>query len=84
MTVLFVLAVKDRALDAFAAPMFVPAIAVASRSFTDECQRKESPLNQHPEDYDLYHIGHYDDATARLESIDPRCVMRAQDVVRRE
>ena len=37
-----VCAVKDRAVDAFNRPIYVPTIGVAIRSFTDEVNRKDS------------------------------------------
>jgi len=76
-----VCAVKDRAVDAFNRPIYVPTIGVAIRSFTDEVNRKDSELATHPEDYDLYELGQWDDGTAiytPLEAI--RVIARAQDI----
>lgn len=59
---LFIVSVRDRAVDAFGTPFFAQAVGQALRSFTDEVQR-ESPdnsLNRHPEDYDLYLLGSFD------------------------
>jgi len=57
--------VKDRAADAFGRPMFVPSLGVAIRSFTDEINRNdaESQLFNHPDDFDLYDLGVFDDNT---------------------
>ena len=57
--------VKDRAADAFGRPMFVPSIGVAIRSFSDEVNRNdpENQLNNHPDDFDLYELGEFDDNT---------------------
>lgn len=80
-----VLSVKDRAIDAFNRPMFVPTVGVAIRSFTDECNKKDSELNAHPEDYDLYEIGSWDDQNAVYTPLEsPRVVSRAQDIVVKE
>lgn len=77
--------VKDRAVDAFNRPMFVPTVAVALRSFTDECKKTDSELNVHPEDYDLYEIGNWDDQTAIYTPLEaPRVIARAQDIVIKE
>ena len=76
-------AVKDRALDAFMQPFFVDSIGVAVRSFSDEVNRAESPMNSHPEDYDLYHVGFFDEDTGNVSSSgEVRCIARAQDVIR--
>jgi hypothetical protein len=57
--------VKDRAADAFGRPMFVPSTGVAIRSFSDEVNRKdvENNLYNHPDDFDLYELGEFDDNT---------------------
>jgi len=76
-----VCAVKDRAVDAFNRPLYVPTIGVAIRSFTDECNKTDSELHIHPEDYDLYEIGTWDDQTAIYISLEaPRVIARAQDI----
>lgn len=65
-----IVAVKDRAADAFMRPFFVPTANMAIRSFMDEVNR-DAPDNQmfaHPEDFDLYELGLYDDNTGRIES----------------
>ncbi len=57
--------VKDRAADAYGRPMFVPSVGVAIRSFSDEVNRQD-PDNQlfnHPDDFDLYELGEFDDNT---------------------
>lgn len=57
--------VKDRAADAYGRPMFVPSVGVAIRSFTDEVNRNdpENNLYNHPDDFDLYDLGVFDDNT---------------------
>lgn len=64
-----IVAVKDRAAETFGRPMFVPAIGVALRSFSDEINRND-PNNQlynHPDDFDLYELGTFDDSTAEFQ-----------------
>jgi hypothetical protein len=80
-----VCAVKDRAVDAFNRPLYVPTVGVAIRSFNDECNKKDSELNAHPEDYDFYELGQWDDQTAIYTPLDvPRVIARAQDIVIKE
>ena len=57
--------VKDRAADAYGRPMFVPSVGVAIRSFSDEVNRSDSDnqLFNHPDDFDLYGLGEFDDNT---------------------
>lgn len=82
MTTYIVVAVRDRAMDAFMQPFFVPSIGMALRSFGDEVNRSESPMYSHPEDYDLYQIGSYDDATGALSPIPPHQLAIGKDSVR--
>jgi hypothetical protein len=60
--------VKDRAADAYGRPMFVPSTGVAIRSFSDEINRKdaENQLYNHPDDFDLFEFGDFDDNTGRF------------------
>ena len=61
--------VKDRAADAYGRPMFVPSLGVAIRSFTDEINRndKDNQLFNHPDDFDLYDFGVFDDNSGLFE-----------------
>ena len=78
-----IVSVKDTAAGAFGRPVFVPAIAVAIRSFRDEVNRKDSTedLAKHPDDFELYELGTFDDATGIVEVLlQPRMVARAKDL----
>lgn len=61
--------VKDRAAEAYGRPMFVPSTGVAIRSFSDEINRSDSDnqLFNHPDDFDLYEFGVFDDNTGLFE-----------------
>jgi hypothetical protein len=75
--VLVIVAVKDRAADAFMRPFFVPTPAMAVRSFMDEVQREsaDNQLFHHSDDFDLYEIGLFDDSTGRITSHDDMKVL---------
>jgi hypothetical protein len=64
--------VKDRAADAFGRPMFVPSTGVAIRSFSDELNRSDTDnqLFNHPDDFDLYEFGVFDDNTGLFDLYD--------------
>jgi len=84
MTILTIVSVKDRAVDAYNRPFYVPTIGAAIRSFTDEVNRKESEMQAHPEDYDLYDMGTFCDQTGTFLPPDggvPRVISRAQDLI---
>lgn len=69
---LIMCAVRDRAADAYARPMFVPSVGIAIRSFSDEVNRKaeDNQMYNHADDFDLYELGVYDDETAKFEILD--------------
>lgn len=86
MTVSFVVAVKDSALDAFSRPFFVPSLNVAMRSFGDEVNREhqDNAMWNHAEDYSLYELGSWDESSGKFENLDsPRLLVRAKDVSRK-
>lgn len=66
MAKLIICAVRDRAVDAFGQPFFVRHEGEALRSFADEINRSGSTFGAHPDDYDLYRIGYYDDASGTI------------------
>ena len=75
--------VKDRAADAYGRPMFVPSVGVAIRSFSDEVNRAdpENQLHNHPDDFDLYELGVFDDSIGKYELRDnPSVIVRGKDV----
>lgn len=69
---LIMCAVRDRAADAYARPMFVPSVGIAIRSFSDEVNRKaeDNQMYNHADDFDLYELGEYDDETAKFMILD--------------
>jgi len=81
--ILFVVSVKDRAADVFNRPFFVPHRNVAIRDFTDEVNRVagDNQLNKHPDDFDLYLLGEFDDSKGSFINNDPQVLVRAKDVL---
>lgn len=75
------LAVRDRAIDAFMNPFVVQALGQGIRSFSDEVNNSQSPMFSHPDDYDLYHIGDYDSDTGLVVACTPpRMIAIGKDV----
>ena len=77
-----ILSVKDTAAQAFGRPMFLPSSAVGVRSFRDEINRSDAnnEMFKHPEDFELYELGTYDDSTGIIECPGLRLVARAKDL----
>ena len=78
---LLLFSVRDSAMGAFAPVMTFVAMGQAQRSFRDEVNRRESGIYAHPEDFELWALGIYDDESGLFEQQDTvRCVARAKDV----
>ena len=79
-----VCAVRDRAADVFGQPFFVNARGSAIRSFSDEINnpKRDSAIAAHPEDFDLYQLGRYDDSGGTFELFDrPEQLAIGKDLV---
>lgn len=76
--------VRDSAMAAFAPPMTFVAMGQAQRMFRDEVNRKDGHMYGHPEDYELWLIGEFEEDSATLTPCRPECVCRAKDVVVKE
>lgn len=79
-----IVAIRDRALGAYMRPAFVPSLGVALRGFTDEVNRKDSEIAAHPDDYDLYHFGEFDDEAGQFASIEPEQIAMGKQVLIKE
>lgn len=76
-------AVKDLATQAFGNPFVTKAQGEALRSFMDEVNADpaQSQIAKHPEDYELYKLGDYDDENGQINAIEPQLVSRAKDLI---
>lgn len=45
-------------------PMYVHHIGAAIRDFGDQCKKRDTTLGAHPEHYELWHYGEWDDVEA--------------------
>jgi len=67
---LMIVSIRDIVADVYLPPQFANNLGGAIRSFGDACKDPQSPLNKHPEDYELYHLGNYHDADATFKLLD--------------
>lgn len=82
-----VVAVRDGATGLFGQPFFVTARGQAVRAFSDEVNRRapDNDLNKHPEDFELFCLGEFDESSGRFGSLgDPEVLIRGKDAVNRE
>lgn len=77
---LLLCSVRDSAMQAYAPIMTFVAMGQAQRSFRDEVNRKDSAMFAHPEDYELWLVGWFDEDTGVIELVRPECVARAKDL----
>lgn len=80
-----IVALRDSAVNAFSQPQAVASIGGYLRGLGDEVNRKaeNNQLANHPEDFEAFELGMYDDGTARFELLDtPRSIGRCADMVR--
>lgn len=77
-----VYSVKDRAADAFGRPFFCPTDGVAIRGFMDEVSRnsEDNQFFQHPDDFDLFRLGSFDDSSGSFDLIEPKLLTLGKQV----
>lgn len=81
----YMVAVRDRASDSFTAPSYVAAVGAAIRNFADQLNSSDKNVlfAAHPEDFDLYELGTFDDAQASFVVLDrPRQIAIGKDLIR--
>lgn len=76
-------AVRDKAVDAFVQPLFFRSKGEALRSFLDAVKSNDM-FKAHPEDYDFYSLGTYDDNTGEFVSAGPVVVLTGMQAASKE
>ena len=62
--------VRDSKAEAFFQPFFSPNEDTATRALAIEMAQPNSNLAANPQDYDLFHIGEFDDITGKCIALD--------------
>lgn len=71
----------DRAIQSFiGAPFAQPTNAAAMRVIKHEATRDGSQIQANPEDYELYHLGYFNEETGEIAA-NKELVVRIQDLV---
>lgn len=63
-------AVYDKKAQAYIYPHYFPQIGQAIREFEDQVNNPQMAFNKHPEDFCLFHIGEFDNASGKLKGND--------------
>ena len=78
-----VLSVRDVKAGVFSQPFYAPTLQHGIRSFLDAASRDadDNMMRKHPEDFQLYHLGSFDDCVGGFESIGtPQLVSSASEI----
>lgn len=73
-----IVAIRDKATEAYQIPFFVQTVGQAFRMFNDEINRPDSPMGAHPEDYDLFEIGDFNEDRGEIQGSNP--ILRARGI----
>ena len=79
-----VFAIKDRAVNGYGETLAMPSEQHAIRWFRDlvNADPEKSAIAKHPDDYDLYRIGDYDDELGLLvPQAQPKLTARGKDLI---
>jgi len=57
---LLAFSIYDSKAEAFITPFFLPTKQMAVRTFADCVNDKNHAFGKHPQDYSLFHVGHFD------------------------
>ncbi len=65
-----IVAVRDIVSNAYSQPQFALHIGQAKRAFGDQCRSNEGDMGRHPEDFEIWHLGEFDDNTGQFELLE--------------
>ena len=65
-----IFAIRDSKAEAFHTPFYSQTKGAAIRSISDYANEKGSPLNVHPEDYMLWHIGAFNEISGEIRPLE--------------
>lgn len=74
--------IRDSKTQFFGQPWFMRSHGEAERTFAKLAKDPKSDISNFPEDYDLYHLGEFDDQTGKFELLDtPQHLMKAVNAI---
>lgn len=66
-----IMSIFDVKVSAFQRPSFSPTVPAFVRACQDEVNRPDSEMGKHPEDYQIFKIGEFDDESGLLVPLTP-------------
>lgn len=76
---MILVSVRDKKAEAFHPPYAVPTKGIAIRAFGDAIAKGSTDLSSHPEDFDLFKVGEFDQLTAKIVECDPVSICSGLD-----
>lgn len=81
MTTHVIVAIRDTALNRFAAPASQPNTPYAVRTFAQEVNNAQNGmLYKRPQDFEMWQLAEYDEETGLFSANQPACIARAIDL----
>ena len=80
-----ILAIRDAKANAFMQPFAQQSLGQAERGFSDEINNASdnNVMYRHPEDFQLYHLGSYNDADGSFDLLSTPRLIASGDSVKR-
>lgn len=66
---MMVFTIRDSKVEAYLPPFLAANVPTAQRLLQDAVRGGDSMLQMHPEDYQLFHVGMFDEQTGELSSV---------------
>jgi len=74
--------IRDLKAGAFSAPYFAPSLGEGERQFIKLAKNKDTTVSQFADDFQLFHVGIFDDSTASYTALPtPQHVCDAKQVI---
>lgn len=78
-----IFSIRDTKAEFYYTPFAQKTLGEAERSFSDLAANDKTSIGQHPEDFDLYYLGDFDDQSGKFEPLPaPQHVIKAAHTVR--
>lgn len=61
--------IRDKIANLFMPPFYMPNRGMAVRAFGEDCKNPQANFHKFPDDFELYHIGAYDEESGTLYSL---------------
>jgi len=68
--ILQIFTIYDSKIESYMKPFYASTKGEAVRMFSDGLKEGDSLIAKHPEDFTLFHLGEYDDSSARFSPLE--------------